>query len=374
MKPLARLALLCALGPIAAACLDDRPIIVGEKDGGSQTPPGAGSAGAGGGTIMTGSAGAVTTGSAGATNTGSAGATQDPTDACPCSRALGRANPPAHLLCPSGSGAKAQAMIGPQGGTLTLDTHSPEGVVLTLMVPPGALQKATLISVVELPGTTPTGYTDYSPVYSFEPTGLQLSAPAKLNLPWDVVIESGFSLSTPRELSIYESATPTDGYARLADSYANAGFSQASLSTLGYVFAAYPASVDPGFCQAGGGPVVARGCDVAPLVTTKYFCTLAGACHDAQQSATGLDMTSVGWEAKLVGTFASNGSQAAESSLCLGPTEPYLIKGSIPARGLFLEKLKANPPCGERMPNLGPNVTDDDMDCFQRWANALTAP
>jgi hypothetical protein len=129
----------------------------------------------------------------------------------------------------------------------------------------------------------------------------------------------------------------------------------------------------PGTGTAGTGVTTAKGCDISQLVTTKYSCTLPGACHDAKRSATGLDMVAPGWEQKLVGSFASNGTDPnATPSECLGYPEPYLVAGSLPARGLFLEKLKPTFPCGAEMPNLGTHVSVQDMDCFQRWANALT--
>src|SRR5882672_6451218 len=40
---------------------------------------------------------------------------------------------------------------------------------------------------------------------------------------------------------------------------------------------------------AGGDVPLRGGCDVKPLVE-KYFCTITGACHDAQGSGAGLDM------------------------------------------------------------------------------------
>jgi hypothetical protein len=104
----------------------------------------------------------------------------------------------------------------------------------------------------------------------------------------------------------------------------------------------------------------------------KYACTIAGACHDATRSATGLDMTSANWPQKLVGTLASNGPTTSIPSQCLNSTEPYLIKGTLPAQGLFLDKLRPNPPCGDQMPTLGVRMSAEDLDCFQRWANALT--
>ena len=130
--------------------------------------------------------------------------------------------------------------------------------------------------------------------------------------------------------------------------------------------------------SSGVGGVSPPGCDVNPIFGTnglqgKYYCTVIGACHDAERSATGLDMTSADWAQKLVGTLPSDSpTQPLLPSMCLGTNEPYLIKGSYPARGLFLDKLKSPPPCGYVMPNIGGPITATDMECVQDWANALT--
>ena len=127
--------------------------------------------------------------------------------------------------------------------------------------------------------------------------------------------------------------------------------------------------------SAGAGDVPLRdGCNVMQLVQTKYSCTLVGACHDAQGSAAGLDLTTPGWDRRLVGASPKTTSQAAFPSLCAGQGRVYLVPGSQPAVGLFLDKLKPNPPCGGREPLLGSFVTPEDLDCFQRWANVLTTP
>jgi hypothetical protein len=120
---------------------------------------------------------------------------------------------------------------------------------------------------------------------------------------------------------------------------------------------------------AGGG----SGCDITPLVT-KYSCTLAGACHDSRGSAANFDMASPGWEQRLVGVAPRGGAAAPVPSLCANQGWVYLVKGSSPATGLFMEKFKMNPSCGITMPNLGIPVSAVDLACFQRWANALTAP
>jgi hypothetical protein len=173
----------------------------------------------------------------------------DPTNRCPCSRAPGRANPPAGWTCPAGTGASASAAIGPAGGTLSLVTGT-EGVTLELDVPAGALAETTQLSVTELKGPTPTGYTDYSPVYKLAPTGVTFAVPARLRLPWSLALQQGAVFYGKKELSIYLASCAPSGFERLPDSYVNAGFSQASLDRLGYVFAGYPASLDPAFCTA----------------------------------------------------------------------------------------------------------------------------
>jgi hypothetical protein len=173
----------------------------------------------------------------------------DPQNRCPCSRAAGRANPPSGWTCPAGTGASASATIGPAGGTLSLVTGT-SGVTLELDVPAGALAETTQLTVTELPGPTPTDYTDYSPVYKLAPTNVTFKVPAHLRLPWSLALKAGVVFYGKKELSIYFASCAPDGFARLPDSYVNAGFSQASLDRLGYVFAGYPASLDPALCTA----------------------------------------------------------------------------------------------------------------------------
>jgi hypothetical protein len=144
--------------------------------------------------------------------------------------------------------------------------------------------------------------------------------------------------------------------------------------------AAGAAGQPSGAAGSAGSIGTVAGCDVsalfgtAPATRGKYTCTIQGACHDSQQSATGLDMTSADWEQKLLVTGASNGRVSDLDSMCLGTNEPYLIKGSFPARGLFMDKLKSPTPCGMQMPTIPGPITDAaDMACIQSWANALTA-
>jgi hypothetical protein len=141
--------------------------------------------------------------------------------------------------------------------------------------------------------------------------------------------------------------------------------------------------------SGGKGVTTAKGCHITALVGSgsstspgRYFCTLpgchstcvnAGCANDNSVGATGLDMTSADWPQKLLGTLPSNAPDGLSPSLCLGVNEPYLVKGTVPAQGLFLDKLRSNPPCGDQMPFTGVlQVSAEDLDCFQRWADALT--
>jgi hypothetical protein len=120
------------------------------------------------------------------------------------------------------------------------------------------------------------------------------------------------------------------------------------------------------------------GCaEVGTIFETKN-CALTGACHDANGAAanfslTGLPFTDIeGWRTRLVGKHSNGGGTLA--SACVNSQQFYLAPGSYPATGLFLNKLRANPSCGDRMPVLGEYLTASEMDCVQRWANQLTGP
>ena len=86
-------------------------------------------------------------------------------------------------------------------------------------------------------------------------------------------------------------------------------------------------------------------------------------------------MASPGWENNLVGKMPKAGGAAGLSSVCAGSGMPYLVAGSSPARGLFLDKLMSTKPaCGVRMPLLTSYLNASELDCVQRWANGLTKP
>jgi hypothetical protein len=106
-----------------------------------------------------------------------------------------------------------------------------------------------------------------------------------------------------------------------------------------------------------------------PIFAT-HNCMVAMACHDASGSAANFNMVANGWEKTLVGRPPKSGGAAGLGSQCLAAGMPYLVAGSNPAKGLFLTKLN-HPSCGQQMPLLPPDLTAQELDCVQRWANGL---
>ena len=106
-------------------------------------------------------------------------------------------------------------------------------------------------------------------------------------------------------------------------------------------------------------------------------CTGALACHDNKGSAAGLDLVSAGWQTKLVGMGPTAASaMALIPSLCVG-MGPYLVAGSTPAKGLFMDKIDpttTTAPCGVHMPYIQANITTQQFACIQSWATTLTNP
>jgi hypothetical protein len=130
----------------------------------------------------------------------------------------------------------------------------------------------------------------------------------------------------------------------------------------------YPAPVALDFHRpdAGTAPETSGGCDIPTIFAS---CV---ACHDARGTFGGFDMQSAGWEARLVGGMPKGVTSA---SSCTGGGRVYLVPGSAPATGLFLEKLKASTTtCGDPMPLLADPLDAKALACVQQWANALTAP
>jgi hypothetical protein len=123
------------------------------------------------------------------------------------------------------------------------------------------------------------------------------------------------------------------------------------------------------------GSVSVEGCDMAAELFASHTCNTI--CHSAAGAPVfgGFDMTAAaGFPKNLVGGMPPTPA-AANMNKCGGMTPPlvYLKPGVQPAQGLFLDKLKPNPPCGVQMPmGLAP-LSASDLDCIQRWANKLVA-
>jgi hypothetical protein len=105
-------------------------------------------------------------------------------------------------------------------------------------------------------------------------------------------------------------------------------------------------------------------------------CAQSG-CHIPDSGSTksaslsgGLDMTlDSGIGSRLIGVFSGTTANASE---CTSSGKNYLDAQSNPATGLLIDKIKANPSCGKRMPYPGITVlTSAQITCFQNWAESL---
>lgn len=114
-------------------------------------------------------------------------------------------------------------------------------------------------------------------------------------------------------------------------------------------------------------------CDLAGITTvmTTHSCFSSG-CHDSAGSSASLNLTpDSGLATRLLGVAPAGGG--ALPSLCSGMSKIYLVKGSVPATGLFLDKISSNPGCGMRMPYNLPPLSTKEIACLQSWANTVTA-
>jgi hypothetical protein len=143
------------------------------------------------------------------------------------------------------------------------------------------------------------------------------------------------------------------------------GGSAGSSGSAGSTGSAGMAMGSAGSTGAAGYP----GCDITPLLT-KYMCTIGG-CHDATGSSANFSMTTAGWQNMLVGVNPKGGGTIP--SACTAANLPYVIKSSATGDGLFIQKLKATPPCGLQMPFAMPTntVSATDLTCFQQFTTAL---
>jgi hypothetical protein len=131
--------------------------------------------------------------------------------------------------------------------------------------------------------------------------------------------------------------------------------------------------------SAGTGGIAPQGCPQVGQIFENKYCALQGACHDANGAAANFSLAGLpfsdldGWRNRLVGKVPKGGGEIASICGASNSRRAYLVAGSLPATGLLLDKLRnANPSCGDQMPTLGDRLTAVELDCVQRWANALT--
>src|SRR5205085_9973029 len=138
-----------------------------------------------------------------------------------------------------------------------------------------------------------------------------------------------------------------------------------------------PGAVDPSLWPTangnssgnpGSGGAGMPACDPTPIFANK-LCANIG-CHDSFATAANFDMTTTGWQTRLVGVNPKG--SGANPAKCAS-NGSYLAPGTQPATGLFLDKVNPNttPPCGVLMPQVGTPLSMTEFDCVQSWANAL---
>jgi hypothetical protein len=204
-------------------------------------------------------------------------------------------------------------------------------------------------------GLPPGTYTPRVVVTNAQGTALSQGNLAQITIPSCGVTELG-------KIRFLVSPAPLTGAAGTTGS---AGTGAAGTGAAGTTGAAGSGAAGTG---GGTGP-----CDAMPIFAA-HSCSFDMACHDAKGSAAAFDMKTAGWEKMLVGRLPRPGGSAGIGSSCLASGMPFLVAGSKPAKGLFLDKLfQVKPPCGDRMPLLPPVLTAQEMDCVQRWANGLTS-
>jgi hypothetical protein len=152
-----------------------------------------------------------------------------------------------------GADQSVTATLGPEGGSIQLvgQQGKSSGVAFRLDFPPGAVEQATTVRLTETSVPPPAEFEDWSPVYLVEPRGLLLRRVVALVVPMSSngSFASSGVVGVPREIGIYErDEFTTCVFARLPDSYTNAGFEQASLTYLGYLFVGAPKSADKSAC------------------------------------------------------------------------------------------------------------------------------
>ena len=114
----------------------------------------------------------------------------------------------------------------------------------------------------------------------------------------------------------------------------------------------------------GTGGEIASSCPNAMDVIATYCLD----CHISppQPIYANLDLEAPNPEQRLVGVPAYTGA----SGTCPGQGN-LLNRGTLPATGIFIDKINFTQSCGSGMPYLGSKMSDADIACLQDWANGL---
>jgi hypothetical protein len=136
--------------------------------------------------------------------------------------------------------------------------------------------------------------------------------------------------------------------------------------SLGLLFACagdLPADLKGGG-TATGGKSGGGGCDNAPTIITNQCST----CHASESPSFGnLDLLAPGVATRLVGHAA----QGPAPTGCMGQGN-LLETGTVPAKGILIQKINKTQTCGTEMPP-GGNLSPSDIACLQAWADGLVA-
>ncbi len=84
------------------------------------------------------------------------------------------------------------------------------------------------------------------------------------------------------------------------------------------------------------------------------------ACHDQDEPAAGLDLSSVNLRLRLTDV-------ASTSALC---SDRLLVDSANPAMSLLVQKLQPAPPCGDSMPPGGQFLSAEEVSCVQDWVDS----
>ncbi len=149
---------------------------------------------------------------------------------------------------PAGSGAKTTQMIDSAGGEIEL-----EGT--TLKIPAGAIPNGQEITVTSSTKPAPEKYDSFSPVFVFEPAGLEFTMPVTIEMKASVPGGSKLAMFWTKKGSSTEyeelPSTQTGGTVRASITHFSSGFIAESLSTDGGVDGG-GMGVDAGQQQDGG--------------------------------------------------------------------------------------------------------------------------